>query len=146
VQVIDWKLDEKIHLIPEGWDVNHKLSQKEGTDFSVIFVGEKGWILVGRKGYLKAYPEDILKDWQPVPDNLNTIDLHHRNWIQSIRSRERPIAHEDIGAGSSIVSHLGNIAYWTGRALRWDPIKEEFEGDDDANRMRSRAMRAPWTI
>jgi predicted dehydrogenase len=149
VQVVDWKLDPKIHEIPEGWgDVDHKWSQKEGTDFCVVFVGEKGWIHVGRRGFLKAYPEEILSGWNYVrPQPAGDITTgHHRNWLQSIRSRQRPIAHEDIGAGSSIVSYLGNIAYWTGRALRWDPVKEEFEGDDEANRMRSRAMRAPWTI
>jgi predicted dehydrogenase len=149
VQVVDWKLDPKIHEIPEGWtDVDHKWSQKEGTDFCVVFVGEKGWIHVGRMGFLKAYPQEILADWnyvrkRPVGD---VTTGHHRNWIQSVRSRQRPIAHEDIGAGSTIVSHLGNIAYWTGRALHWDPVKEEFEGDEEANRMCSRAMRAPWTI
>ena len=147
-EVVDWKLDPKIHAIPEGWDVNTKFSQPEGSDFCVVFVGEKGWIFVGRKGLLKSYPKEILGDWNFVPEK-RVGDLttgHHRNWIQSIRSRQRPIAHEDIGAGSTIVSHLGNIAYWTGRAQRWDPVKEEFEGDEEANRMRSRAMRAPWTI
>ena len=39
-----------------------------------------------------------------------------------------------------------NIATWTGRTQKWDPIKEEFIGDDMANRMRQRAMRAPWTV
>jgi hypothetical protein len=56
------------------------------------------------------------------------------------------VADAEIGAASTIVSHLGNIAYWTGRALKWDPIKEEFAGDEQANRLRSRAMREPWCI
>jgi hypothetical protein len=47
---------------------------------------------------------------------------------------------------SSNVGHLANIATWTGRTLKWDPVKEEFIGDDTANRMPQRAMRAPWTI
>jgi hypothetical protein len=47
---------------------------------------------------------------------------------------------------STNVAHVGNIATWTGRTQKWDPIKEEFIGDDMANRMRQRAMRAPWTI
>ena len=113
---------------------------------SSCFPGEKGWIFVGRKGVLQSHPKELLADWRPVPEDLNTIDLHHKNWIQAIRTRQQPIANAEVGAGSTIVAHLGNIAYWTGRALRWDPIKEEFEGDDEANRMRSRAMREPWTI
>jgi predicted dehydrogenase len=148
VQVVDWQLDPKIHEIPEGYDDFTKWSQKQGTDFCVVFVGEKGWIHVGRMGFLRAYPKEILDGWTYTPDRPRTPGptLHHRNWLQSIRSRERPIAHEDIGAGSTIVAHLGNIATWTGRALRWDPVKEEFENDEEANRMRSRALRAPWTI
>jgi len=42
--------------------------------------------------------------------------------------------------------HLGNIARWTGRKLRWDPEKECFPGDDDANSYIERPMRAPWQI
>ena len=51
-----------------------------------------------------------------------------------------------IGGGSTIVAHLGGIAHRLRRALAWDPVREEFIGDDEANRMRSRAMREPWTI
>lgn len=146
-EVVNWQLDPKLHEIPEGYNDFTKWSREEGTDFCVVFVGEKGWIHVGRVGFLRAYPREILSDWhKPDPSSAPGPWPHHQNFLQAIRSRQRPIAHEDIGAGSTIVSHLGNIAYWTGRALRWDPVKEEFEGDEDANRMRSRAMRAPWTI
>jgi hypothetical protein len=41
---------------------------------------------------------------------------------------------------------LGCIAHWTRRPLRWDPAEEEFIGDDQANRLRRRAMREPWQI
>jgi hypothetical protein len=42
--------------------------------------------------------------------------------------------------------HMGNIAMLLGRKLRWDPAKEEFLNDETANRMRSRAMREPWSL
>ena len=51
-----------------------------------------------------------------------------------------------VGCRSTIVAHLGCIAHWTGRALRWDPEREEFLGDEEANRMRARAKREPWRI
>lgn len=149
-QVIDWRLDPAIHEIPEGWNVNRpKFSQREGTDFSVLFVGEKGWIFVGRVNCLEAYPNEILHDWKPEPWKRTTgahPTLHHQNFLHAVRTREQTHADEIVGSGSTIMAHVANIAYWTGRAQRWDPVKEEFEGDDDANRMRSRAMRAPWTI
>jgi hypothetical protein len=51
-----------------------------------------------------------------------------------------------VGCQSTIVSLLGCIARWTGRALKWDPATEKFLGDDEANRMTHRAMREPWRI
>ena len=47
---------------------------------------------------------------------------------------------------SSNVGHLANIATWTGRTQKWDPVSETFIGDETANQMRQRAMRAPWTV
>ena len=139
--VVDEKLDEKKHFIPDKWDVNKKLH-----NFSAIFVGERGWIYVGRAGEIQSYPEEILAHWRGVPGEASPIDRHHRNWVHAIRTRQKPVAGVEVGAQSTIVAHLGNIAYWTGRALKWDPIKEEFPGDEEANRLRSRAMREPWSI
>jgi hypothetical protein len=51
-----------------------------------------------------------------------------------------------VGCQSTIVSHLGCLAYWTGRALKWDPAGDQFLDDDEANRLRSRAMREPWRL
>ncbi len=141
VQVVDWKLEKGKHDIPQGWDVNTKF-----LDFSVLFVGERGWIYVGRQGLLRSYPEEILAEWRQRPPDTRPIPDHHRNWIDAMRSRQRPAADVEIGARSTIVSHLGNIAYWTGRALRWDPVTEQFPGDTEANRLLSRAMRQPWRL
>jgi hypothetical protein len=44
------------------------------------------------------------------------------------------------------VAHIGNIAMDLGRKLKWDPEKEEFPGDETANRKRGRAMREPWGV
>jgi hypothetical protein len=41
---------------------------------------------------------------------------------------------------------LGCIALWTGRALKWDPVREEFQDDREANALRSRAARGPWSV
>ena len=71
---------------------------------------------------------------------------HHDNWIQSIRMRQRPISDVESATRSTNVGHLANIATWTGRTQKWDPVREAFVGDDEANRMRQRALRAPWTL
>ncbi len=138
---VDWKLDKEKHFVPEGWNVDTKIE-----NFGAVFVGEGGWIHVGRQGYLRSYPEEIVADWAGRPENTRPIPYHHRNWLDCIRTRQRPACDVAIGARSTMVSHLGGIAHWTGRALKWDPVKEEFIGDEEANRLRSRAMRQPWRI
>ena len=71
---------------------------------------------------------------------------HHQNWLDCIRSRRAPVCDVQAGRRSTDVCHLGNIAYWTGRSLKWDPVREEFPGDDEANRLRTRPYRAPWHL
>jgi hypothetical protein len=51
-----------------------------------------------------------------------------------------------VGASSVTVCHLGNIAYWLNRSLKWDPATQQFAGDEDANRLLGRPMREPWQI
>lgn len=123
--------------------VGHKVQA-----FGARFVGEKGWIEVG-KGYLQSFPKEILQRPSPLTepgDRPVVITNHHQNWLQCIKTRRNPVCDVAIGCRSTIVSHLGCIAHWTGRPLKWDPVKEEFVGDEEANRLRFRAMRPPWRI
>jgi len=76
----------------------------------------------------------------------DTTDLHVADFIASVRSRKRPSADVEIGHRSTTAAHLGNIAYRTGRKLRWDPKKEEFIGDAEANRLLGREARKPWDL
>lgn len=55
-------------------------------------------------------------------------------------------AHEEIGHRSASLGHLAIISFKLGRSLKWDPVKEEFLGDELANRLRARAMREPWRM
>ena len=80
------------------------------------------------------------------PQHKIAVTNHQRNWLDCIKSRETPRCDVAIGCQSTIVSHLGCIAHWTGRALRWDPKEEQFLNDDEANRMRGRAQRDPWRL
>jgi predicted dehydrogenase len=109
------------------------------------FEGTEGTIYVDR-GALESTPASILE--QPLTDRdfrLPDIGNNHRNnWLDCIRTRRRPVADVEIGARSAQVCQLGNIGYWLRRPLRWNPEREEFMGDDEANRLRSRENRAPW--
>ena len=138
---VEWRLDPTRHFVPAGWDVRTTIQ-----NFGALYIGEDGWIHVGRDGYLRAYPESLV-DWRPYgPSDERPVPYHHRNWLRCIRTRALPAADVEIGCRSTTVSHRGCIAHWTRRSLRWDPIREEFIGDEEANRLRSRAKREPWRI
>jgi predicted dehydrogenase len=137
---VHWKLDPG-DAVPEGWD-----PQTAFENFGALYVGEEGWIHVGRQGYLKAYPEKVLQGAAGGPREGRPVPDHHHDWMQCIRTRERTVCDVAVGGRSTIVSHLGTIAHRTARALRWDPARCEFVGDDEANRMRSRPPREPWSL
>jgi predicted dehydrogenase len=133
------RLESGKHFVPAGWNVETPIQM-----FGALFVGDDGWIHVGRYGYLQSYPETIVgTDTFP---STHPVDNHHRNWLNCIRSRQRPVCDVACGAASTIVSHLGCIAHWTGRALKWDPVREEFLDGAQANQLRSRTMREPWCV
>jgi len=141
VHVVGGRLERTKHAIPKGWDEATPIQV-----FGALFVGDRGWIHVGRQGYLQSFPAEIVKHYPPRYNQLLAAPDHHHDWLQAIRTRRPPACDVAIGCQSTIVSHLGCIASWTGRALKWDPVQEEFLGDDEANRMRRRAMRDPWRV
>jgi hypothetical protein len=95
---------------------------------------------------LTSHPAEIVRDLPGSYDHLLAVQGHHTDFLESIRTRRRPACDVSIGHQSTILPILGCIARWTGRALKWDPAREEFVGDDDANRMRQRTMREPWRV
>lgn len=132
------RLEPGKHEIPPGWN-----PQTPIVNFGVLFVGDRGWIHVERHGLLNCYPEHILDVEVP---KIHSVAENHRDWIDCIRSRRRPRADVESSAYSTILSHLGCIALWTGRSLAWDPLREEFADDREADSMRARATREPWSV
>jgi hypothetical protein len=63
-----------------------------------------------------------------------------------MHSRQRPVADVEIAHRSSTLCHLANIARELGRRLHWDPDKEKFIGDDQANALRSRPRRKGYEL
>ena len=86
---------------------------------------------------LRLKPDDI---------HLYKSNDHFADWLRCIRTRGKPICDVEIGCRSATVCHLGNIAYLLNRSLRGDPQKEQFIGDEAANRLISRPYRAPWVL
>jgi hypothetical protein len=70
----------------------------------------------------------------------------HRNWLDCIRSRQQPIAPAEVGHRACSTCLIHHIAMKTGLHLHWDPEKEHFVNDPDANGHLSRPQRAPYQM
>jgi hypothetical protein len=114
--------------------------------FGGVFVGERGWLTsMSTGGRIEGEPESLFQEMELENRDPQTgANNHHRNWFDCIRSRQRPSSHEEIGHRSAALGHLAIIAYRLQRSLKWDPVKEEFPDDEQANRLCCRAKREAW--
>jgi predicted dehydrogenase len=130
------------YVYANGVEVVHVGSKERG----VHFVGSGGEIIVDR-GFLESRPAEIIKTPLGEKDvHLYKSPGHQRDWLNCIRSRKRPICDVEIGARSVTVCHLGNLAYWNHRKLRWDAAKWQFVDDREANTWLDRERRSPWEL
>ncbi|HCO96709.1 MAG TPA: hypothetical protein DIU00_22685 [Phycisphaerales bacterium] len=109
--------------------------------------GESGkWIYV-KRGKLEANPASVLKE-VIGPDEIKLYRSrdHKQNFLDCVKSRKETIAPAEIAHRSISIGLLGEIAMLTERKLKWDPDKERFLNDEQANRMLSRPMRGPWHL
>ena len=112
----------------------------------VRFEGDKGWVWVTR-GRIDAEPKSLLQETIGAGETKLYVSNHHKgNFYECIKSRKATIAPVEVGHRSCTICLLGDIAMRLGRKLRWDPAKEQFRSDDEANKMLSRPMRAPWKL
>ncbi|MFT5123908.1 MAG: putative dehydrogenase [Kiritimatiellia bacterium] len=116
---------------------------------SLKFIGSEGW--VGNAGWrkpLEASSDAILKSViGPEETHLYTdIDGEHFNFIRCVKSRKDPYLPAETGHRIATLMHMGNIAMRQGRPLNWDPEKEQFVDDVEANKsiLMDRPLRAPW--
>lgn len=120
----------------------------------LVFHGTKADLDVDRSGYSlrgqKWQRKDpaMAEDRESRPENASRklTAQHIRNFLDCVKSRERPNADVEIGHRTAVFCHLGNIATRLGRSLQWDGAKERFEADEEANRSLSKPYRSPWTL
>ncbi len=82
---------------------------------------------------------------KPVPGYKGTGGIYG-DFIECVKTRERPFRDIEVAVNTVMVSHLGIIAYTLQRSLKWDARTQEFPGDDEANRFLDRARREPWQL
>lgn len=121
-------------------------------DEYLVFHGTKGTLNIMRDGFTitpetwrkKDKPEVEPMQMKGDPNGMQA--LHIRNFLDCIKSRQRPVADVEEGHLTATMCHLGNIATRLNRSLRWDGAKEEFIGDKEASQMLSRQYRSPWKL
>jgi predicted dehydrogenase len=151
---------DKPATMGDGYDTHPKFDIKftyaNGVDVHAMSEGENGvkffgennqWIFVSRSK-IDASDKKLIEE--PLAKDAKRVEAvpgsHMANFIDCIKSRKLPICNVEVGHRSVTVCHLGVIALQTGKKLKWDPAKEEFVGDADANKLLSRAYRAPWKL
>ena len=68
------------------------------------------------------------------------------DFLHCVKTREKPFRDIELAVNTIVLSHMGIIAYELKRSLQWDRAKQEFTGDEEANRMLDRARRQPWQL
>jgi len=112
----------------------------------VRFEGSKGWVYVNHRE-LDAEPKSILKSVIGTDEiRLYKSDDHKGNFLDCIRTRSEAASPAKIAQRSVSVGHLGLIAIRLGRKVKWNPVKEQFVNDSEADRLLSRPMRSPWHL
>jgi predicted dehydrogenase len=128
----------------------------------IKFYGTEGWIFVTRdemvtpadSGKPAAAPLPLTASDPKIlnsvigPDEVHLYQSNdqHGNWLECIKSRKAPTAPAEIGHRACSTCLIHHIAMKTKRKLYWDPIKEHFKNDDEANCMLSRPQRAPYMM
>jgi predicted dehydrogenase len=112
----------------------------------ILFIGSDGWVIVWRGG-IDADPKSLLQTTiGPDEIHLPVSNDHRRNFLDCVKTRQQTICPIETAVRSDTICHLDDIAIRLRRTLRWDPQKEEFVNDEQANRMLSRPLRSPWKL
>jgi len=117
----------------------------------VRYEGTEGWVAIA-DGYSKpevSHPALLADFSKLVRDYIARTRRpmsHVRDLFDCVKSRRPTVANPVVMHRSMSTVHAANICMWLKRDLKYDPVKEEFINDPEANRLRSRAMREPWII
>lgn len=149
-------------LYPNGVKVYGLTENNTDKPNGILFKGTKGWIFVSR-GEQQITSSDPTSPTQKAktidasdPKILSPLGVgdwrapeskdHHGNWLEAVKNRTQPIAPAEVAHRSCTACLLQHIAMKLQRKLYWDPIRERFRNDDEANSMIARSQRAGFEI
>src|SRR5438093_2163799 len=127
----------KLVLRDEGW-------LKLGS-CPVRFEGQTGWVETGDDGDIVASSPALLVGKKAKVSGY-PANFHIRDFLDCVKSRGHTRCNADVACHSHIACHAANICLFLNRKVRYDPLKNEFIGDDEANRFRSEGLREPWRL
>lgn len=119
---------------------------KKGEKASVRFEGTEGSIYIVYPSQIETTPESLL-DWKPGPNDLTFPfkTTEKRDFLDAVQTRGQVQYDCETGHRNNSLAHLGLIAIDLGRKLKWDPAKEQFVGDAEANaKLKPISWHAPW--
>ena len=120
--------------------------EKWDWENAVLFTGTEGEIRIER-GKLETSPAS-LKDriiGESEKHVYKSVD-HYKDFLNAMRKRSMPVCDVETGHRTASVCNIGNIAYQLNRSLQWDPLKELFTNDEEANALLGRPMLNEWAI
>lgn len=169
IDIAQWALDTE-HTGPvevEGraefpkafWDAprHHEIRYRYANGVEMLYVADRPFVRVeGTEGWIehtwfesngfKASDPGLLK-WKPGAGEIELPCISEKeDFINCVRSRKDPIITAEIGHRAATICHIGFIAAKLGQKLKWDPVAEKFTGNDEANKLLRRPLRAPWAI
>ncbi|NLX56122.1 MAG: Gfo/Idh/MocA family oxidoreductase [Planctomycetaceae bacterium] len=112
----------------------------------VRFEGDQGWIETGDSGKFVLSSPALQAGRKVEEIGGYPATFHVRDFLNCVKSRGKPLANADVACYSHITCHAAGITAFLNRPLRYDPQKNEFIGDEQANRLRGEALRDPWRI
>jgi predicted dehydrogenase len=151
----------KVKVTEDGKEVEKDSYKDEFVPVEVLSGGENGVMVFGQTGNLFVSRGQLLASdpkllTEPLKDATALYPTtakgaggdHIANFFDCVKSREKPICHVGVGAGSVIVCHLAVIALRTGKPLTWDSKANRFTGANAevGNAMIGRPMRGPWKL
>jgi predicted dehydrogenase len=112
----------------------------------VRFEGETGWVEAGDSGKLVLSSPALLAGRKVAEIGGYPATFHVRDFLDCVKTRSKPKGNAEAASRAHIACHACNIAVFLDRKVTYDPVKNEFIGDEQANRLRSEALREPWRL
>jgi len=133
---LTYKYNNGIIMTHEKWEWNN----------AVLFTGTEGELRIAR-GRLETTPASVKN--KVIGDEQKHVyksENHYKDFLNAMRKRTKPICDVEIGHRTATVCNIGNIAYQVKRPLKWDPKKEKFKDNAEANALLGRPMLNEWAI